>query len=324
MDYRRFLAKKETRVLPYFGGRRLDAPDRRLRLAEPPENPGFYAFEIEGRAARALAPAEPEFGDLPRVRGHLQNATMFAAGAPPEEAFFAPEGDPEPLAPCVARRWPTGELVFESFEFDGDAEVSARLALEDGRSLAGERGTGASLRAAFGWALVARASRRLGVACSAIEAWRGLGAVADEGPAAAERLLFELAERRRDGRIVLRGEGGPRLFDLGVVMTLARERADLAAGDAPEDRAEAALAAAGALLLASRTLESGLLEVTFRYANHRFVTLADPRTLRVVDAGICLVDHHDGHRGDDELTLESLPSAIREAIELGALVITRR
>ena len=40
----------------------------------------------------------------------------------------------------------------------------------------------------------------------------------------------------------------------------------------------------------------------------------DAITLRVVDAGICLVDHGDGHRGDDDLTLDSLPAAIREAI----------
>jgi len=324
MDYRRFLGKKETRVLPYFGGHRLDAPDRRLRLAEPPEKPGFYAFDIEGRAARALAPAEPEWGDLPRARGHLQNATMFVTGAAPAEPWFLPEGEPEPLTPCVARAWPTGELLFESYEFDGDAEIAARLALDEDRGLAGEKGTSASLRAAFAWAVVARASRRLGVPCSAIEAWPSFGTIADEGARAADRVLVEIAERRRDGRIFLREGAGVRAVDVGRVVAGARERADAAVRESPVDRAEAALEAGGARFLGARTLATGMLEVRFQYANQRFATLADPRTLRVLDAGICLVDHRDGHRGDEELTLESLPSVIREAIELGALVITRR
>jgi len=324
MDYRRFLGKKETRVLPFFGGRRLDAPDRRLRVAEPPERPGFYAFEIEGRNARALGPAEPELGDLPKVRGHLQSATLFVTGAPPAEPYFLPDGEPEPLAPCVARRWATGELLFDSFDFDGDAEIAARLALDERRGLANEKGTSASLRAAFAWAVTERVARRLTIPCSAIEAWRSLGAIADEGEPAAERFLLELAERRRDGRIFLRGDGGARVLDVARIVDGARERADAATLESPHERAEAALEAAGARFLGARATDVGWLEVRFQYAQHRFVTLADPRTLRVIDAGICLVDHHDGHRGDEELTLESLPSAIREAIDLGALVITRR
>jgi len=44
----------------------------------------------------------------------------------------------------------------------------------------------------------------------------------------------------------------------------------------------------------------------------------DAITLQVWDAGVCLA-------GEDRLvTLESLPGVIREAIETGRLVITRR
>lgn len=66
------------------------------------------------------------------------------------------------------------------------------------------------------------------------------------------------------------------------------------------------------------------MEVTFRFRGNRFITMCHAITLQVVDAGICLVDHGDGHRGDPELTLESLPSAIHEVMTLGVLVITRR
>lgn len=71
-----------------------------------------------------------------------------------------------------------------------------------------------------------------------------------------------------------------------------------------------------------------LLDVLLNSSAHlwhnRFITVCDAITLQVFDAGICLVDHHDEHRGDEELTLESLPSAIHEAMDLGVLVITRR
>jgi hypothetical protein len=82
-------------------------------------------------------------------------------------------------------------------------------------------------------------------------------------------------------------------------------------------RVERALASAGARLHDTRRLEGGRLEVTFRFMGERFLSIVDMGTLQVVDAGICLAG------ADREVTLESLPSVIREAIEDGVLVITR-
>jgi hypothetical protein len=45
--------------------------------------------------------------------------------------------------------------------------------------------------------------------------------------------------------------------------------------------------------------------------------------LRIVDSGICLIDHDTGERGDTLFTLESLPAVIKEAIDDGKLVIFR-
>ena len=92
--------------------------------------------------------------------------------------------------------------------------------------------------------------------------------------------------------------------------------------DNVEERAEDALHAAGARLLGVRRL-ADQVEVRFRFDGDTFVCLADPITLRIRDAGVCLVDHRTNERGDEELTLDSLPSVLREAIELGALVHTR-
>ena len=61
------------------------------------------------------------------------------------------------------------------------------------------------------------------------------------------------------------------------------------------------------------------LEVLFRFMDERFIALIDPGTLQVLDSGICL-----GHPASDKLlTLESLPSVIKEAIDTDSLVILR-
>ena len=56
----------------------------------------------------------------------------------------------------------------------------------------------------------------------------------------------------------------------------------------------------------------------------RFECTCDARTLRIVDAGICLVDHRSGQKGDQYFTLESLPGVIQQAEREGKLVVFRR
>ena len=69
-------------------------------------------------------------------------------------------------------------------------------------------------------------------------------------------------------------------------------------------------------------MNAGQLEVRYRFMDERFVTVCDAITLQVYDAGVCL--GHGAERGDRLLTLDSLPSVIREAIDTEVLVITRR
>ena len=80
---------------------------------------------------------------------------------------------------------------------------------------------------------------------------------------------------------------------------------------------QAALEKAGAQLLDLRALQGQQLEVIFRVDGERFHTVVRADTLQVLDAGICLSGH------DADLTLESLPGVIREAILEDVLVITR-
>jgi hypothetical protein len=86
-----------------------------------------------------------------------------------------------------------------------------------------------------------------------------------------------------------------------------------------EDRATEALEKAGATLESSRHVREHELEVVFSFMGERFISLVDEDTLQVLDSGICL-----GHPpADEQLTLDSLPAVIREAIETDRLVILR-
>jgi hypothetical protein len=118
--------------------------------------------------------------------------------------------------------------------------------------------------------------------------------------AEAERATREVVARERTRRVeALRRSGRRALADVA-------------------ERAEEALAAAGARLSSSRSLGDDRLEVTFRFLGERFISVVDAATLQVLDSGICLSG------SDREVTLESLPSVIREAIQTHRLVITRR
>ena len=61
-----------------------------------------------------------------------------------------------------------------------------------------------------------------------------------------------------------------------------------------------------------------MLEVTYRFMGERFISVVDEVSLQVIDAGICLSG------SDREVTLESLPSVIREGFDTAQLNITRR
>ncbi|MCY1075368.1 hypothetical protein [Archangium lansingense] len=327
MDYRKFLGKVESAVLPYFGGASVDAPSRRLRVSTPPA-PGWWRFDVQGRTATAREPAGPEGLDgLPLVRGHLWGTRLVREGAVAEPVHLLPEEEPPRFSPLRARRWHDGSLVFEEIEFEGEAEGTARLMLEEGRTLAEVKAVPASLRAAFGYAVLEGASRALGIRFSPVEVRGQVLSVSEGGRPAAEARLRALAtEREAHVRAV-----EARLLALEAqqrrVEQEARLHAELARlGSRPRHlerqargatRVEQALESAGARLLDTRRLGSDRLEVTFGFMGERFISIVEANTLQVVDAGICLAG------SDRQVNLESLPSVIREAIEDDVLVITR-
>ncbi|HEX8698145.1 MAG TPA: hypothetical protein VF815_04865 [Myxococcaceae bacterium] len=330
MDYRKFLGKEEERVLPYFGGAFLHAADRRLRLATEPQAPGWYRFKVKGREATLMGPAEPEaLESLPSVRGHLVGDRLVREGSVAERVHFLPEEEPPRLTPARARRWHSGELLFDMLDFESEAEEAARRALEEDTSLAEVKGVPATLRSAFSYAVLEAESRRLHIPAVPRELRPHLGAVAEKGRPEAERALRALAaERALAAREMEELNRRRQLVGMAqqAVAAQAQVRAQAPRGRhgrvREEDamaRAELALEAAGARMRSARVLGNGNLEIIFTFMDERFISVVNANTLQVVDSGICL-----GHPpADDLVTLESLPSVIKEAIDTDRLVILR-
>lgn len=313
MDYRKFLQQEERLVLPYFGGSRVDAPSRRLRVSVV-QPAGWYAFSVKGRVATPVDVADvPDLSGLPAVRGHFAHGWLFSGGQKLARVELLVGEEPAVLSPLVARRWHSGDLVFDSVEFESEAEDAVRQALERELDIDQVKGVAASLRAAYAFALIAKVAARLDIAVSPRECMGVVLSVSSAGAASAEAFLLELVERRRLERVRLDAWAASE----GVVRPQtapARPEPRVA----PYERAGRALDAAGADLVGHRTLDGGLLEVTYRFMGERFISIVEQDSLQVVDAGICLSG------SDRAVTLESLPSVIREGFDTQQLNITRR
>jgi len=317
MDYRKFLGKTSSVVLPYFGGAFVRDVSRRLRVAvEQP--PGWYRFEISGRVATPVERADPiDTSRLLSARGHFTRGWLFSGGRELARVELVPEEEPPVLSPVTARRWHSGELVFECVELESEAEDLARRALESATGIADVKGVAASLRAAFGFALVARIASERDVRVSPREVMGSALALSMGGREAVEPWLDALEERRRLERVRLEAWALAEQLDIPTSTRTAWSRPSPDDDRTPAARAARALESAGAELLGSRSLGQGMLEVTYRFLGERFISVVDERTLQVFDAGICLSG------ADRQVTLESLPSVIREGYDTDQLNITR-
>jgi hypothetical protein len=274
---------------------------------------GWWSVRVRGRFAEPIAAATPEeaaaaMASLPRVRGHVLHAhggvALVDSSAVCHPIDLAPAGElPPVLTSVTARRWPTGDLLlWDQLEWEGEVEEAARCALEDRVGLAAMKGVAAALRAAFGFATTQLASRALDIAAEPGEVRRWIGEIADQGYPRAEVALRALAQER--------AVRAPRAAP--VVRPAPRARPiDL------EAEVEDALRAVGARFLNVRRVGGGVVEVRWMFQGQRLITLVTEPGLRVLDAGVCLSG------SDDLVTLDSLPGVIREAIDTGALVITR-
>lgn len=317
MDYKKFLAKHASFVLPYFGGTRVDARTRRFKV-EDCIAPGWWRFAIEGRRALPRERAQPiDLGSLPLVRGHWACGWLVADGRTMHPIALPPDDEPAALARITARRWYSHDLLFDSLEFEDDAELAARVALEHRRPIADVPGCTPSLRAAFGCALGIAIARELRVEVSLRELAPHASAIADGGAEAARALLAGLvAERERQTEEVRR-----RAEEIRIALqrrdAVATARALPRAQD-PVQRADDVLDAAGGRMLSCRRIHANTqLDVTYEVDGARILTIVDIDSFEVIDPGICLAGAHR------VLTLDAMPSVVREAIAEYHLNITR-
>lgn len=299
----------ESVVLPWTGGRRLSLGTRSWTLdGRLPAEHGWWRFRISGRRASLDGEAEPDESVLGhRVKGYLVGDRVVPDGTTPdpdpsrilgssEQVLLLERGLDRFARICAGRASEDGPLVHVGPDFPLGPEDDVLRAYQDGKEdLSGIKGVHPALDAAF-----------------RLESWHRRETEARR--AELERLRREeearraLEERRRELRERL-GDGAARR---------AMARVDFA------EAARAALAVGGAEYLDHRPCRArGEMAVTFRLDGRRFECTCDERTLRIIDSGICLVDHRTGVRGDELFTLESLPSVIREAARTRVLHVFR-
>jgi len=315
MDYRDFLGASEERVLPHLGGLRVVGP-RPFRL-EGSLQPGWYRFTLQGRRVKACVAAEPEeelLETLRPVRGHLVGTNLALVDGSARPLHLLPEWRPERFAPVLARVWGDA-LIFHREDFESESESEARAALDEGLGLGAAKGVPSSLRAAFALELLERASQSTGIAWQVAEALPHLRRLASEGSASAETWLREMEGLRQER---IRQEERRRARETRSSLQTRHQRAPRGAPASLEDRVDRALHSAGGVLLDLRPLGDGLADVRWTQGDVTLLSMFRQDTLQVIDSGVCL------EGSDDQLTLESLPGVIEEALRGGQLVITRR
>ena len=310
MSWRDLLATADERVtLPWVGGRGIRSASRSWTLdGRSPQEHGWYSFKVDNRRVSVAGPAEPQPDILVDVvRGYLVGDFLL-----PEAVRVAP--DPKDIVAnaervhlldpgldrfvrvAAGRVFKEGPLIYKGLEFPlGPEDEVLQAFLDQKPSVADVKNVAPALDAAFRletWQRVEAERRRLEL----------------------ERLRREEAEKR-----ALEERRQQLVKQLGD----AAGRREMAKHDF-EQAARAALAVGGAVYLDHKKgFNKGEWVVKYRLDQRRFECVCDS-DLRIVDAGICLIDHaDDDKRYDTYFTLESLPGVVLYAQRQGRLVVFR-
>lgn len=303
MSWRSLLQSSSDRlVMPWLGGRRVFGGGRVWRVAgDLPKEFGWYSFHTRGRIAEEPEQAEPDqdYGKgWPFYKGYLVGNWLIPEfSTPVPDDLFMNMGLQVYLIDPGLDRFtfvevitnPDHETIYKQELFPIGPEDEVRRAFVDRAETVDHiKGVIPALDFAFRYATKQR---------KIVE----------------ERRAEE--ERRRQER--------ERLEQARKNMGTGLGRRTLAAHDFIT-AAKSALAVGGAELLDVRPIGRNEMAVQYRVEGHRLECTVDKDTLRIVDAGICLEDHHTGEKGDTYFTLESLPAVVKQAERQGELVIWRR
>lgn len=312
MGWQDLLHKDNERiVLPWIGGREVRSFSRAWTLVGPtPAEHGWYSFNLlKGRTVTLHEAAEPLVATLGQVHFGYLVGDHFVTEQLLERIAIDPA--------VIAKRLHRVHLINDNV--DRFAHVSVGSVTSDGpvffRQVEMPLGPEEDvLRAYEDQAADINAIKGVTPALDAafrMASWQRAEAVRRR--AELERLRLEeeakrAAEERRQNLIKQLGDGAGR-----------REMAKVDF----ETAARAALAVGGAELLDwNKVRNRNEWVVRYRLDRRRFECVCDER-LHIVDAGICLVNHATGERGDTKFTLESLPAVVREAMREGVLVVFR-
>jgi len=300
----------DKKTLPWTGGRQIHDRERTWTIeGRLPDEHGWYSFRVSGgRKAELEGPMDPD-SDFENghklAKGYLVGDRLIQddARVDPDPVRLVDQTTPvflvEPgldrfVRAVVART--RGGLVYIRQEFPQGSEAAVQMAYQDRKdSVVHVAGVTPALDLAFRWL----SGQRL----AAEEREREMARIRAE-----EERKWAEAERFKQA-----------MKDSG---TGAGRRA-LAQRDF-NTAAKAALKLTGAELLDARpSYNRREMVVQYRFQNRRLECVVDKDTLRVVDSGICLTDHHTGVKGDMRFTLESLPTVVGQAIRENKLVVYR-
>lgn len=301
----------EVRVLPWTGGQCVGDLYRVWNiLGKLPQEHGWYSFTVTGgRKAILRGPAEmPQGFEVGRkaIRGYLVGNRLIPDDARVETnpAKFIEQTRPvylvepglEQFTRALVVQHGNLQWIYIRQEFPLGPEGDVLTAYLDHKDSVGTiPQVTPALDLAFRWVTQQRVR-------------------AEERRKELERIRAEEAKQR-----VLEGKRQEAMRSLGTGLG----RRTMAAVDF-ETAAKAALAVSGSELLACRPSHNrGEMVVQYRTHNQRLECVIDAKTLRVIDAGVCLVDHETGKRGDTDLTLEALPATVGQAIREHKLVVWR-
>lgn len=310
MGWQDLLEKDDEQiVLPWLGGQVLfGVGGRRWDLQRPfPAEQGWYWFRIRSKKAFFLDKTDPPADILlsTPVRGYLVGDRIVPDGVrvDPDPKRIAEQTNPvylvEPglsrFVRVLAAHTDDGALVYLSEDMPLGPEADVLQAYyKKATSVAHIKGVTPALDAVFRMETYQREE--------------------------AERRRQEIERQRKEDEE--RRQQETRRQQLARQLGDGRGRREMALVDFRQ-AARAALVVGGAEYLDHRpSVRKGEFVVTFRQQRRTFECVCSD-TLQIVDAGICLINHATGERGDTRFTLESLPGVIRQAIHEGKLVVFR-
>ena len=320
LDWQAYVQPKDAFVtLPWAGGRVLQSADQRWAIdGTLPPYVGWHTFKLAYRSVVFAHTAEPQpqlltadvvtgylVGD--RVVPHQAQvpATLAELPACSRRVHAIEPGLDRFVIITAGAVAPGTSLFYIERGFGGPADDVVLAAFLDRRpDIAHVKHVAPALEAAFRletWHRADTERRRAEAEAEAAAQAAAAQAAAQAAARAAAMATRRAALLTQTGSSVGRREIAAADFEVAA-------RAALRVGDAE-------------LIDVRRAPVSTERIVRYRVDHGRYECICN-LNLRIVDAGVCLTDH-DGTKGDTWLTLESLPSVIREAIRLDRLVIFR-